>query len=267
MAAKIALRVGSRSIPLIAANEKINLQQVAEFKPLQEWAKNLAKEEEKAASSSNDASKVPVTVKQVTVKNVDYFGPRVGFTNLAVDAELTETGQKAPGLIFMRGGAVAVLVILKSTEPSGKISEHVILTKQARLSIPSFEFPEIPAGMLDGSGDFAGKCADELKEECGITLDHDALIDMTELAYGDEWSGVYPSAGGCDEFLKLFVCFKDMEWKELQALEGKLGGLRDHGENITLAIVELKDAYKAAPDAKLLSALALLHALKAEGKL
>lgn len=48
-----------------------------------------------------------------------------------------------------------MLVILKSTQPSGKISEHVILTKQARLSIPSFEFPEIPAGMLDGSGDFA----------------------------------------------------------------------------------------------------------------
>lgn len=58
-----------------------------------------------------------------------------------------------------------------------------------------------------------------------------------------------------------------MEWKALQALEGKLGGLRDHGENITLAIVELKDAYKAAPDAKLLSALALLYALKADGKL
>ncbi|KAF9311268.1 hypothetical protein BG003_007584, partial [Podila horticola] len=166
-----------------------------------------------------------------------------------------------------RGGAVAVLVILKSKQPSGKISEHVILTKQARLSIPSFEFPEIPAGMLDGSGDFAGKCADELKEECGITLEHDALIDMTKLAYGDEWSGVYPSAGGCDEFLRLFVCFKDMEWNELQALEGKLGGLRDHGENITLALIELKDAYKTAPDAKLLSALALLHALKADGKL
>lgn len=100
MASKMALRVGSRSIPLIAAHEKINLQQVAEFKPLQEWAKNLAKEEEKASSTGGE-SKIPVTVKQVVVKNVDYFGPRVGFTNLAVDAELTETGQKAPGLIFM----------------------------------------------------------------------------------------------------------------------------------------------------------------------
>ena len=58
-----------------------------------------------------------------------------------------------------------------------------------------------------------------------------------------------------------------MEWKELQALEGRLGGLRDHGENITLSLVDLKDAYKVAPDAKLLSALALFHALKAEGKI
>ena len=59
----------------------------------------------------------------------------------------------------------------------------------------------------------------------------------------------------------------DLEWSELQALEGRLGGLRDIGESIVLSLVELKDAYKAAPDAKLLSALALFHALKAEGKI
>ncbi|KAF9416604.1 hypothetical protein BGZ94_010171 [Podila epigama] len=262
MASRTALRIGSRSIPLVASNSNINIQQVAEFKPLKDWANNLAKEEE---ATKDDPSKLLIKVKEVTVKNVDYFGPRVGFVNLAVDAELTESGQKPPGLIFMRGGAVAVLVVLKSKDPSGKVSEHVILTKQARLSIPSFDFPEIPAGMLDGSGDFV--CAEELQEECGITLEHKDLIDMTKLAYGDSWRGVYPSAGGCDEFLRLFVCFKDIPWSELQKLEGRLCGLRDHGESISLSLVELKDAYKAAPDAKLLSSLALLHALKAEGKL
>ncbi|KAF9180642.1 hypothetical protein BGZ51_006069 [Haplosporangium sp. Z 767] len=277
MAAKIALKVGSRSIPLVAASDKINLQLVSKFKPLQDWAKNLAKEEaslsqpkESQTRSSPDATEtdpVPVKIKQVEVKNVDYFGQRVGFVNLSIDAELTETGQKPPGLVFMRGGAVAVLLIIRSKPPSGAVSEYVILTKQARLSIPSFNFPEIPAGMLDGSGDFVGKCAEELKEECGITLEHDSLIDMTQLAYGSDWQGVYPSVGGCDEFLRLFVSFKDMEWDELQALEGRLGGLRDHGENISLSLVELKDAYKAAPDAKLLSALALLNALKADGKI
>lgn len=59
----------------------------------------------------------------------------------------------------------------------------------------------------------------------------------------------------------------DKEWHELQELEGRLGGLRDHGESISLTLVTLKDAYKAAPDAKLLSSLALFNALKAEGKL
>ncbi|KAG0334083.1 hypothetical protein BG004_000564 [Podila humilis] len=280
MATKMALRIGSRSVPLIAAHEKINLQHVTDFKPLQDWANALAKEEEAQAQAHEKESSISgaaagagggptVKVKEVVVRNVEYFGStRVGFANLAVDAELTETGQKTPGFIFMRGGAVAVLVILRSTDPSsGQTSEHVILTNQARLAIPSFNFPEIPAGMLDGSGDFAGKCAEELKEECGLTLDHDSLIDMTKLAYGDTWKGMYPSVGGCDEFLRLFVCFKDMPWNEVQALEGRLGGIREHGENISLSLVELKHAYKAAPDAKLLSALALLHALKADGKL
>ncbi|KAK3846941.1 MAG: hypothetical protein J3R72DRAFT_432769 [Linnemannia gamsii] len=279
MAAKYALRVGSRSIPLVTSNEKVNLQQVSEFKPLLAWAQNLAKEEEQAnsqqQSSSPDVNKTgtnvgpepPVRVEKVEVKSVDYFGPRIGFVNLAVDATLTESGQKPPGLVFMRGGAVAVLLILKSKSPSGVVSEHAVLTNQPRLSIPSFNFPEIPAGMLDGSGDFVGKCAEELQEECGITLDHSSLIDMTELAYGNKWDGVYPSAGGCDEFLRLFVCCKDMEWNELQALEGRLGGLRDHGESISLSLVALRDAYKTAPDAKLLSSLALFNALKADGKL
>lgn len=28
---------------------------------------------------------------------------------------------------------------------------------------------------------------------------------MTELAYGDQWRGMIPSAGGCDEFIKLYM--------------------------------------------------------------
>ncbi|KAF9944486.1 hypothetical protein BGZ65_011988, partial [Modicella reniformis] len=214
MSFNVALRVGSRSIPLVAASDKINLQLVSEFKPLQDWAKTLAKEEaaldqtntnaqpgdSSSSSSTENQSKIPLKVNKVEVRNVDYFGPKIGFVNLSVEAELTETGKKPPGFVFM----------------------------QARLAIPSFAFPEIPAGMLDGSGDFVGKCAEELKEECGITLEHDKLIDMTRLVYGSDWKGVYPSAGGCDEFLRLFVSTRDMEWGELQALEGRIGGLRDH---------------------------------------
>lgn len=58
-----------------------------------------------------------------------------------------------------------------------------------------------------------------------------------------------------------------MPTKEIDALEGKLTGLREHGEAITLKVVKLEDAWKLSPDAKLLSSLALLDALKRNGKL
>lgn len=65
-----------------------------------------------------------------------------------------------------------------------------------------------------------------------------------------------------DEFLRLFVCIKEMEKEEINKMEGKLTGLRDQGESITLKLVPFKDAWKSSPDAKLLSSLALYHALK-----
>lgn len=65
-----------------------------------------------------------------------------------------------------------------------------------------------------------------------------------------------------DEFLRLFACIKHMPRQQVQELEGKLTGLRDHGENITLKLVDLENAWKEAPDAKLLSSLALYQALK-----
>ena len=52
-----------------------------------------------------------------------------------------------------------------------------------------------------------------------------------------------------------------MDQSDIQDLEGKLTGLRDKGESITLKLVALKDAWKIAPDGKLLSSLALYNAL------
>lgn len=93
--------------------------------------------------------------------------------------------------------------------------------------------------MLDGSGKFAGVaakvrlllllqqsyctsifclastrrvpccrvCKQEMKEETGLELEASALVDMTELVYGSKPGmppGLVPSAGGCDEFIRLF---------------------------------------------------------------
>lgn len=177
-----------------------------------------------------------------------------------------------------RGGAVSMLLVLKAKDEQDKI----ILTLQPRIPIPHFAFPELPAGMLDGSGNFVGTAAKEIEEETGLKIKEEELVDLTELAYGDQYRGVYPSAGGSgkmfitksklviiivyrlDEFLRLFACVKHMDKSEIDELEGKLTGLREHGENITLKLVSFKDAWKESPDAKLLSSLTLYQALKSK---
>ncbi|CAO3636271.1 unnamed protein product [Cunninghamella echinulata] len=200
-------------------------------------------------------------IKDILIQNVDEFGlGNIGFIKLKANIQYKATGKNVPGIVFMRGGAVSVLLILQSDDPSKE--DKTILTLQPRIPIPHYSFPELPAGMLDDSGDFTGTAAKELYEETGLKIKDEELIDLTELAYGDQWKGVYPSAGGCDEFLRLFLCRKKMKQQDIDDLEGKLTGLRHEGEQIKLKLVSLKDAWKQSCDMKLLSSLTLYHSLK-----
>ena len=131
--------------------------------------------------------------------------------------------------------------------------------------------------MLDDSGTFAGGAAKEIEEETGLSVQQDELTDMTALALQsvqDPVDGevlqkaVYPSAGGSDEFIPLFLCQKRMPRAEIEELQGKLSGLREHGEKITLKVVALEDLWKeGVRDGKTLAAWALYKGLQQEGKI
>jgi len=73
---------------------------------------------------------------------------------------------------------------------------------------------------------------------------------------------MYTSAGGCDEFLRLFVFREIVTQQYLDSLKGKLTGNREEGELITLKIVPLSCLWREAPDAKALSALYLYDKFK-----
>src|SRR5262249_50206886 len=119
-----------------------------------------------------------------------------------------------PGIVFMRGGAVGMLPVLTC-----KGKKYTVLTVQPRVPSGRFDFVEIPAGMLDGSGKFGGVAAKELKEELGMDVSEDMLIDLTEFAgYG---SGVFVSPGGTDETLRLFAFEQEVTEEELASYEGK----------------------------------------------
>ena len=195
-------------------------------------------------------------VNSIDIQSIDMFGPNVGFIKFKADVRDREGGF-VPGVVFMRGGAVTVLVIL---ECEGE--EHVILTVQPRVPIGSFCFPELPAGMLGGSGNFEGTAARELKEETGIAIDASELVDLTAAVYKDHYRGVYPSAGGCDEFIRIFLYKKEVTKEELLSFQGKLTGELHEGEKITLNLVPLAELPMHTPDMKALSAVCLLNTLK-----
>ena len=127
--------------------------------------------------------------------------------------------------------------------------------------------------MIDDSGTFAGAAAKEISEETGLEIPDSELLDMTKLALpkprdGDEelQAAVYPSCGGSDEFIPMFLWQKRIPRDQLEEWEGKLTGLRNHGEKITLQLAKLEDVWKVAGrDAKALAAWSLYQGLKKEG--
>lgn len=160
---------------------------------------------------------------------------------------------------------------------SNEGEKRAILTIQPRIPAGSLAFPEIPAGMLDDSGSFAGGAAKEIQEETGLSIPQNELVDMTSLALqsvkepedGETLQkAVYPSAGGSDEFIPLFLCQKQMPRRDIEGFQGRLTGLRQDGEKITLKVVPLKDLWKEGlRDGKTLAAWALYKGLGEEGKI
>lgn len=169
-----------------------------------------------------------------------------------------------------------MLLVLQPDDGHGHDKEeYVVMTVQPRIAAGSLGFVELPAGMLDDSGTFAGGAAKEIKEETGLEIPEEDLLDMTGLALAGEshegeqlQQAVYPSPGACDEFIPIFLARKTLGRAEIEDMKGRLTGLRDHGEKITLKICKLDELWKVGVrDGKTLAAVALYQGLKREGKI
>jgi ADP-sugar diphosphatase len=154
--------------------------------------------------------KDPYVLKEIRVQSVDWFGNKIGFVKLRAVIE-NRLGKELPGVAFLRGGSVAMLMILR---PKGSRDERwVVLTEQPRVPAGSLKFVEIPAGMIDeGAKTFGGVAAKEMKEETGLTIHKSELINLTELALQRSETtertlqrAMYPSPGGSDEYIPIFL--------------------------------------------------------------
>lgn len=259
--------------------QDLTKDQLLSFPAFKVWSKTIFHSLSLQSRPTHEFHKAPFQLKRITVQSVDWFGhgekKRLGFLKLQTTVE-NDQGEWLPGAVFMRGAAVGMLLILQPDDVSEDNEEekYVILTMQPRIAAGSLSFTEIPAGMLDDMGTFSGGAAKEIKEETGLEVDASELVDMTALALENEerdeeiGKGSFSSPGGCDEYIPLFLYQKRLPRSELEEFRGKLTGLREEGEKITLKVIKLHDLWKeGARDGKTLAALALYEGLRREGKI
>ncbi|KAJ9556084.1 hypothetical protein OSB04_010698 [Centaurea solstitialis] len=221
----------------------------------EQWLKNIQSEKGLLADGS-------LSLKQVLIQGVDMFGKRVGFLKFKADVIDKETGQKVPGIVFARGPAVAVLILLNS---EGKT--YTVLTEQVRVPVGR-PVLELPAGMLDDNvGDVVGTAIREVEEETGIQLNLDDMIDLTSFLDPSTGCKVIPSPGGCDEELSLLLYRGSVDADVIKQLQGKETGLREHGELIKVHVVPYDTLWRITPDAKVLMSVAIYEMAKKEGLL
>jgi ADP-sugar diphosphatase len=155
--------------------------QILAFPAFQTWLETLRHSLSVQKSlKSHPFHSSPYALRSIEIQSADFFGGgRLGFLKLKAEIA-NDDGEHLPGSVFMRGGSVAILIILTPSEPtSGEAQEeYTILTVQARVPAGSLSFTELPAGMLDDSGTFAGAAAKEIAEETGLEISSRELIDM-----------------------------------------------------------------------------------------
>lgn len=177
-------------------------------------------------------------VEELFIDSIDLFGQHVGFVKF--QAKVTCKGVFVPGIVFMRGESVAVLIILSLNG-----EKFILCTKQARFPVGDSGLLEIVAGMVDEDGNVLGAAAKELKEEANISVNVGELINL---------GFMYPSPGGSDERILLYAYEMIIDQEQFDQLQGAATGNIKEGESITLQTIPYNDGYDLS-DSKALSAL------------
>ncbi|KAL6556333.1 Nudix hydrolase 14, chloroplastic [Orobanche gracilis] len=256
-----------------------------------QWFKNIQTERGLLSNGS-------MSLRQVIIQGVDMFGNCVGFLKFKAEVIDKETRSKflcashrsgarlalrlapqameartalarlsplttmIPGIVFARGPAVAVLILLESDGET-----YAVLTEQVRVPVGKL-IVELPAGMLDDDkGDIVGTAVREVEEETGLHLNLDDLVDLTAFLHPSTGCKVFPSPGGCDEEISLLLYRGSVDKGIIKQLQERETGIRDHGELIRVHIIPYRDLWRMTPDAKVLTAIALYEMAMRDGLL
>ena len=211
------------------------------------------------------ATSAKFRITKIHFSSVDFLSKvhRPLFIKLKATAMLPD-GRPVHGIVLVRGNAVGVLVVLKC---EGK--RYLLLVRQPRFAISEQASLEIPAGILDWTGDYRKVALSELEEEAQIKASDSELIDLMDFWYGGKSDGFAASCGLLDERIRLYAIEREVTPEQLKAMDGRDQQYTDEIEWIRTEVLPYEDAARQFVDGKNLIALFLyerwLRATKAPG--
>ncbi len=192
-------------------------------------------------------------VTKIHFTSVDFLrnGRQPLFIKLNAMATLPDS-RPVHGIVLVRGNAVGILVVLRC---EGK--KYLLLVRQPRFAISEQASLEIPAGILDWTGDYRKVALSELEEEAQIKADDSELIDLMDFWYQGKSEGFAASCGLLDERIRLYAIERDVTPEQLAAMDGKDQQYTEEIEWIKTVVLPYEEAARQFIDGKNLIALFL----------
>lgn len=183
-------------------------------------------------------------VRAVTIDAITMFGPNIGFIYFTASV-FDKHGNQMPGTVFLRGDSATCLLIAEVVDEEGAVVDHkMIVVEEVKVPV-SQAIMQPPSGMLDDSNNIKGKMIDEIREECGITIQNELVyynnITETRPPIGTliHFDSFWPSQGGCDESIEVFAYVHQLSTTELAEIDGRITGNRAEKEIIKVHILPL----------------------------
>ena len=192
-------------------------------------------------------------VTKIHFTSVDFLrnGRQPLFIKLNATATLPDS-RPVHGIVLVRGNAVGILVVLRC---EGK--KYLLLVRQPRFAISEQASLEIPAGILDWTGDYRKVALSELEEEAQIKADDSELIDLMDFWYQGKSEGFAASCGLLDERIRLYAIERDVTPEQLAAMDGRDQQYTEEIEWIKTVVLPYEEAARQFIDGKNLIALFL----------
>jgi len=190
------------------------------------------------------------TVSKIEIQSADVISFRVRF--IKMKATITDkAGQPVPGVIFLRGRSIAVLLVLTNETDRKK---WVVITEHQRPAVGEYRHKEIPVGMDDGGP--LGTVRDLIENEIGIT-DEFHPINMNEAIFGED-KPIYTSPGATDEGMRFYLVEHKVTTEQFNAIKEK----SKSGSILALKLVPLDSVAEECNDAKSILAVHLYSLYK-----